>query len=44
MIIQFSHLHLIIFGAVVIVIVMFIPGGLVGSIRDFWPKSRRYLE
>ncbi|MCH7911916.1 MAG: branched-chain amino acid ABC transporter permease [Deltaproteobacteria bacterium] len=44
LIIQFSHLHLIIFGAVVIVIVMFIPGGLVGSIREFWPKSRRYLE
>ncbi|MFQ5913362.1 MAG: branched-chain amino acid ABC transporter permease [Nitrospinota bacterium] len=44
LIVKFSHLHLIIFGAVMIVIVLFIPGGLVGAIRDFWPKSRRYLE
>ena len=44
LIVKFSHLHLIIFGAVMIVIVLFIPGGLVGAIRDIWPKARRYVE
>ncbi len=44
LIIEFSKLHLIIFGGVMIVIVLFIPGGVIGTIRDTWPKSRPYLE
>lgn len=44
LVIRFSHLHLIIFGAVVVAIVLFIPGGLVGSMRNHWPATRRYLE
>ena len=44
LIVQFKHLHLIIFGAVMIVIVLFLPGGLIGTLRDHWPRTRRYLE
>jgi branched-chain amino acid transport system permease protein len=40
----FSHFQLVIAGALLLVIVLFIPGGLMGFIHRRWPRSRRWLE
>jgi branched-chain amino acid transport system permease protein len=40
----FSHFQLVVAGALLLVIVMFVPDGLVGFIRRRWPKSRGWLE
>ncbi len=40
----FSSFHLIIAGALLLVIVLFAPRGLVGWLHDRWPWLRRVLE
>jgi branched-chain amino acid transport system permease protein len=40
----FSHFQLVIAGALLLVIVLFIPGGLMGFIHRRWPRTRRWLE
>jgi branched-chain amino acid transport system permease protein len=40
----FSHFQLVIAGALLLVIVLFIPGGLMGFIHRRWPRSRSWLE
>ncbi len=44
LIIRFPHLHLIFFGVAIMVIVLFVPGGLVGTLRQRTPRLRRILE
>jgi branched-chain amino acid transport system permease protein len=40
----FSHFQLVIAGALLLVIVLFVPGGLMGFVHRRWPKTRRWLE
>jgi branched-chain amino acid transport system permease protein len=40
----FSHFQLVIAGALLLVIVLFVPGGLMGFLHDRWPRLRRWLE
>ena len=40
----FSHFQLVIAGAVLLLIVLFVPGGLMGFVHRRWPRSRRWLE
>jgi branched-chain amino acid transport system permease protein len=40
----FSHFQLVIAGALLLTIVLFVPGGLVGYVHQRWPKSRKVLE
>jgi len=40
----FSSFHLIIAGVLLLVIVLFAPGGLVGWLHDRWPRLRGILE
>jgi len=40
----FASFHLIIAGVLLLVIVLFAPGGLVGWLHDRWPRTRRILE
>jgi branched-chain amino acid transport system permease protein len=40
----FSHLQLVIAGALLLLIVLFVPGGLIGYVHRRWPKTRRWLE
>lgn len=40
----FSKAHLVIAGALLLVIVLFVTAGLVGWLRQRFPKVRRYLE
>lgn len=44
LVLRFPHLHLVIFGVVIMVIVLFLPGGLVGTLRERFPRLRRMLE
>lgn len=44
LIIRFPHLHLIFFGIVIMIIVLAVPGGLVGSLREWRPRWRGVLE
>lgn len=44
LVLRFPHLHLVIFGLVIMVIVLFLPGGLVGTLRERFPRLRRMLE
>ncbi len=44
LIIRFPHLHLVVFGVVIMVIVLFVPGGLVGTLRRHVLRLRRILE
>lgn len=44
LVLRFPHLHLVIFGLVIMVIVLFLPGGLVGTLRERFPRLRRVLE
>jgi branched-chain amino acid transport system permease protein len=40
----FSHFQLVIAGLLLLVIVLFAPGGLMGFIYRRWPRMRRLLE
>jgi branched-chain amino acid transport system permease protein len=40
----FSNLHLVIAGALLLIIVLFVTAGLVGWLRNRFPAVRRYLE
>lgn len=40
----FSSFHLVIAGALLLAIVLFAPGGLVGWLHQRWPSTRRILE
>lgn len=40
----FSHFQLVIAGILLLVIVMFAPGGLIGFVHHRWPATRRWLE
>jgi branched-chain amino acid transport system permease protein len=40
----FSNFQLVIAGALLLVIVLFVPGGLMGWIHRRWPRSKRVLE
>ena len=44
LIIRFPHLHLVIFGMVIIVIVLAFPGGLIGTLRQRRRRLRAVLE
>jgi ABC-type branched-subunit amino acid transport system permease subunit len=35
---------LVIAGALLLLIVQFVPGGLLGWVHQRWPKTRRWLE
>jgi branched-chain amino acid transport system permease protein len=39
-----SHFQLVIAGALLLVIVLFVPEGLMGFVHRRWPRSRRWLE
>ena len=39
-----SHFQLVIAGALLLVIVLFVPDGLMGFIHRRWPRTRRWLE
>ena len=40
----FSHFQLVIAGALLLLIVLFVPGGLMGWIHRKWPSTRWWLE
>ena len=40
----FSSFHLVVAGALLLVIVLFAPGGLTGWLHQYWPATRRVLE
>ncbi len=40
----FSHFQLVIAGALLLAIVLFVPGGLMGWVHQRWPRSREVLE
>ncbi len=40
----FSHFQLMIAGALLLLIVLFVPGGLMGWLHRKWPSTRRWLE
>ncbi len=40
----FSDFQLVIAGALLLLIVTFAPGGVMGFIRRYIPKSRKFLE
>jgi branched-chain amino acid transport system permease protein len=40
----FSHFQLVIAGALLLLIVLFVPGGLMGFIHRKWPTTRWWLE
>ena len=40
----FSQFHLVIAGILLLLIVLFVPGGLMGWIGERWPRLRRVLE
>ena len=44
LVLRFPHLHLVIFGLIIMIIVLFLPGGLVGTLRERFPRLRRILE
>jgi branched-chain amino acid transport system permease protein len=39
-----SHFQLVIAGALLLAIVQFVPGGLLGFVHRQWPRTRRWLE
>ena len=41
---SFSQFQLVIAGALLLLIVQFVPGGLLGWLHQRWPKTRRWLE
>jgi branched-chain amino acid transport system permease protein len=40
----FAHFQLVVAGALLLLIVQFVPGGLLGFVQDKWPRSRKWLE
>ena len=40
----FSHFQLVIAGVLLLLIVLFVPGGLMGFVHRRWPRTRRWLE
>jgi branched-chain amino acid transport system permease protein len=40
----FSHFQLVVAGSLLLVIVLFVPGGLMGLIHRQFPRTRRWLE
>ncbi len=40
----FSNYQLVVAGILLLVIVLFAPGGLMGWIHQHWPRSRKFLE
>lgn len=44
LVLRFPHLHLVIFGIIIMVIVLFLPGGLVGTLRERFPRLRKIVE
>jgi branched-chain amino acid transport system permease protein len=44
LVLRFPHLHLVIFGLIIMIIVLFLPGGLIGTLRERFPRLRRVLE
>jgi branched-chain amino acid transport system permease protein len=44
LVLRFPHLHLVIFGVIIMVIVLFLPGGLVGTLRERFPRLRKIVE
>jgi len=40
----FSHFQLVIAGTLLLMIVTFVPGGLLGFVHRWWPRTRRWLE
>ncbi|HZS82769.1 MAG TPA: branched-chain amino acid ABC transporter permease [Stellaceae bacterium] len=40
----FSHFQLVVAGVLLLLIVLFLPGGLMGWLHGRWPKLRRVLE
>lgn len=41
---SFAHFQLVIAGALLLLIVQFVPGGLLGWLQRQWPRTRRWLE
>jgi len=41
---SFSQFQLVIAGALLLLIVQFVPGGLLGFVHQRWPRTRRWLE
>ena len=41
---SFSQFQLVIAGALLLLIVQFVPGGLLGWVHQRWPRTRRWLE
>ena len=41
---SFSQFQLVIAGALLLLIVQFVPGGLLGWLHQRWPRTRRWLE
>jgi branched-chain amino acid transport system permease protein len=41
---SFSHFQLVIAGALLLIIVLFVPGGLMGFVYRRWPRARKWLE
>ncbi len=39
-----SHFQLVIAGALLLIIVQFVPGGLLGWLHRVWPRTRKWLE
>jgi ABC-type branched-subunit amino acid transport system permease subunit len=39
-----SHFQLVIAGVLLLIIVQFVPGGLLGWLHRVWPATRRWLE
>ncbi len=44
LVLRYPHLHLVFFGAIIILIVLFLPAGLVGYVRERWVRLRGILE
>jgi len=40
----FANFQLVIAGALLLVIVLFAPGGLMGWLYGFWPRLKKVLE
>jgi branched-chain amino acid transport system permease protein len=40
----FAHFQLVVAGALLLLIVQFVPGGLLGFVQRRWPRTRRWLE
>ena len=39
-----SHFQLVVAGTLLLMIVLFVPGGLLGFVHQRWPRTRRWLE